>query len=173
MANRFDEIVQPHLDAAHRLARSLLRNEDDAEDAVQEAALRAHRYLHTFDGGNERAWFLRIVRHVCWRSYRRTSVPLSLDVFDEQRHSDVGQSMDPEAQLMRRDDVTLVDRAIRNLPRRSRQLLRLRELDGLSYRELAREIGVPLGTVMSGLSRARDAFRGALQHELKARASVV
>ena len=170
MANGFNDVVLPHLGDARRLAQWLLRNDADAEDAVQEASLRAFRYIHTFAGGNSRSWFLRIVRHVCWNSRSRVR-PLPIDPFviDEQHPSDPERPTDPETRLMRMDEVTLVDRALHHLPARSRRLLRLREFEGLSYREVARCAGVPIGTVMSGLSRARHALRGALERELRLR----
>jgi len=165
-AGSFEAAIVPHLDAAYRLARWLLRHEHDAEDAVQEASLRALRYFHTFTGGNGRAWFLRIVRNVCWnwRAHDSSSVT---DPFDEERHSSPPAASDPELRLMQIDDVALIDRAMRNLPGRGRELLVLRELEGLSYQELADVIGIPIGTVMSGLSRARQAFRAALDRELQ------
>ena len=164
----FDQVVLPHLDAAYRLARWLVGNQDDAQDAVQEAALRALRYFQTFSGGNGRAWFLRIVRHTCygWRNHL-TAVPTEL--FDEEQHSGVNTAKDPEELLLQADDVELIDEALRNLPRRFRELLVLREIEGLSYQELADVLDIPRGTVMSGLSRARHAMRGALVDQLELR----
>lgn len=162
----FDEVVLPHLDAARRLARWLLRNEHDAEDVVQEASLRALRYFRTFSGGNGRAWFLRIVRNTCW-GWRPGGFPTSTDSFDEEEHSRARPGSDPEMLLLHTDDVTLIERAMRSLPDRFRELLVLRELEGLTYRELADVRGIPMGTVMSSLSRAREALRGALDHEMK------
>jgi RNA polymerase sigma-70 factor (ECF subfamily) len=166
MGESFDETVLPHLDAAFRLARWLMRNDHDAEDAVQEASLRAFRYFRTFDGGNARAWFLRIVRNTCLGG-RRHSVQELTDPFDEEQHSSAQQASDPEELLLRNDDVRLIKRAIGVLPDRSRELLVLRELEGLSYRELADVLDIPVGTVMSGLSRARQAFRVALANLLR------
>jgi RNA polymerase sigma-70 factor (ECF subfamily) len=162
----FDEVVLPHLDAAYRLARWLMRNEHDAEDAVQEASLRAFRYFRTFAGGNGRAWFLRIVRNTCsgWRHQRFDALT---DPFDEEQHHSARPAADPETLLLQTDDVTLIERAMSHLPDRVRELLVLRELEGLSYRELADVMDMPMGTVMSGLSRARHALRGALDCELK------
>ena len=168
MQDRYEEVVLPHLDAAHRVARWLLCREEDADDAVQEASLRALRYFHTFVGGNGRAWFLRIVRNVCSDRYNRPLSSSPVDPFDEEQHSGDQAGADPESLLIQTDHATLVDRAINNLPVRSRELLRLRELEGLSYRELARAVGVPIGTVMSGLSRARQALRDAVEHEITA-----
>jgi RNA polymerase sigma-70 factor (ECF subfamily) len=157
----FDDVVLPHLDAAYRLARWLMRNEHDAEDVVQEASLRAFRYFRTFTGGNGRAWFLRIVRNTCdsWRGHR---MHLATDTFDEERHSGVRPAVDPETLLLQSDTAAAIDHAIDHLPDRLRELLILRELEGLSYREMADVMGLPMGTVMSGLSRARQAFRGAI-----------
>jgi RNA polymerase sigma-70 factor, ECF subfamily len=162
----FDEVVLPHLDAGYRLARWLMRNEHDAEDVVQEASLRAFRYFRTFAGGNGRAWFLRIVRNTC-SGWRGRSFQALTDPFDEQQHPDDRAASDPETLLLRSDDATLIERAISKLPDHFRQLLVLRELEGLSYRELADVLEIPIGTVMSRLSRAREALRGALDSELK------
>jgi len=162
----FDDVVLPHLDAAHRLARWLMRNEYDAEDVVQEALLRAFRYFGTFTGGSGRAWFLRIVRNTSCRWYSR-GFHAPIDTFDEEQHSGASLGSDPESLLLHIDDVTLLERAMSGLSSRFRQLLVLRELEGLSYQELADVIGVPIGTVMSGLSRARQALRSALDGELK------
>ena len=162
----FDEIVLPHLAAGHALARWLLRNEQDADDVVQEASLRAFRYFRTFAGGDGRAWFLRIVRNACldW-SGRLAQSPT--DAFDEELHSGAQSAFDPEALVLRTDDGRLLEQAMGALPDRFRELLVRRELDGLSYRELADVMDVPIGTVMSGLSRARQALRVALNNELK------
>jgi len=162
----FEEVVLPHLDAAYRLARWLMRDDPDAEDAVQEASLRAFRYFRTFVGGNGRAWFLRIVRNTCvgWRGHRFQA---STDLFDEEQHSKPQPMLDPETLLLQADGLRLLERAMGNLPVRFRELLVLRELEGLSYRELGEVIGIPTGTVMSGLSRARQALGRALNNELR------
>jgi RNA polymerase sigma-70 factor (ECF subfamily) len=155
----FDDVVLPHLDAAYRLARWLMRDEHVAEDVVQEASLRAFRYFRTFTGGNGRAWFLRIVRNTCnrWRTHRAFA---PMDPFDEEQH--ISAAADPETLLLRSDTAASIDRAMNRLPARLRELLILRELDGLSYREMAAVKGIPIGTVMSGLSRARHRFRSAV-----------
>lgn len=167
----FDEVVLPHREAAYRLACWLLRNEHDAEDAVQEASLRAFRYFRTFTGGNGRAWFLRIVRNACadWRGHSDHAVT---DLFDEEEHVNEGRASDPEELLLQTDRVALIERAMRTLPDRFRELLVRRELEGLSYRDLADVLEIPLGTVMSRLSRARVALRGALDSELNTRLRV-
>ena len=154
----FDQVVVPHLAAAYGLARWLMRNEHDAEDVVQEASLRAFRYFRTFTGGNGRAWFLRIVRNCCHeRGGQR--IAEQTDPFDEEHHRSERPAADPEALLLQTDDLALIKRTLRTLPVRFRELFELRELEGLSYRELADTLDIPMGTVMSSLSRA-CAFRG-------------
>jgi RNA polymerase sigma-70 factor (ECF subfamily) len=165
-AESFDAVVLPHLDAARRLARWLMRDEHDAEDLVQEASLRAFRSFRTFTGGNGRAWFLRIVRNTCY-GWRGSGFVAHTDPFDEEQHSRALPASDPEALLPLTDDVRLSEQAMSGLPDRVRQMLVLRELEGLSYRELAEVMGIPIGTVMSGLSRARQALRSALADQLK------
>jgi RNA polymerase sigma-70 factor (ECF subfamily) len=162
----FDEVVLPHLDAARRLARWLLRNEHDAEDALQEAALRAFRYFRTFSGGDGRAWFLSIVRNTC-RGWRVRPLYAAMDPFDEEQHSALPCTFDPERRLHHHDAATLIARAMSHVPDRVRELLVLREVEGLSYRELADVMQLPMGTVMSRLSRGREALRGAMTATLK------
>jgi RNA polymerase sigma-70 factor, ECF subfamily len=161
----FDAVVLPHLDAAYRLARWLMRDADVAEDVVQEASLRAFRYFRTFVGGDGRAWFLRIVRNTCYGWRRHRSQPPT-DSFDDEQHSSARPQSDPEALLLQSDDATLIAQALSRLPDHFHQLLVLRELEGLSYRELSDVIGIPMGTVMSRLSRAREALRNVLDTEL-------
>jgi RNA polymerase sigma-70 factor (ECF subfamily) len=163
----FDEVVLPHLDDAYRLARWLMRNDEDAKDLVQEASLRALRYFGTFTGGSGRAWFFKIVRNTCyhWRGHGSHDVT---DTFDEEQHSSDRLASDPETLLLQAAHATLIARAMRNLPDRFQRLLVLREFEGLSYRELADALGIPIGTVMSRLSRARQALRDALDGETNA-----
>lgn len=157
----FDDAIVPHLDAAYRLARWLTGNEADAEDVVQDASLRAFRYFGTFSGKNARAWFLRIVRNVCWSRWHRKVAPPT-DLFDEEQHSGPHLVPDPETLLLRADAASVVGRALADLPDRFRELIVLREMEGLSYQELADVLEIPIGTVMSGLSRARTALRRSL-----------
>ena len=161
----FETVVVPHLDAGYRLARWLMRDEHDAEDVLQEASLRAFRYFRTFVGGDGRAWFLRIVRNTCYGS-RRRGQHAPTDSFDEEQHSSARPPSDPETLLLQSNDATLIARALSGLPDHFHQLIVLRELEGLSYRELSAVIGIPIGTVMSRLSRARAALRRALESEL-------
>ena len=162
----FDDVVLPHLDAARRLARWLMRNEEDAEDVLQEASLRAFRYFGTFSGGDGRAWFLSIVRNTCRGWYGRR-VNATTDPFDEERHSLAHSEVDPDLLLHHSDEAALVEQAMSHVPARVREMLVLREVEGLSYRELAVQMRLPMGTVMSRLSRARQAFRGAMTATLK------
>jgi len=164
----FEDVVLPHLDAAYRVARWLTRSGPDAEDVVQEACLRALRYFRTFDGANARAWFLRIVRNTC-QNWRVRATQTQNDPFDEQLHTP-SSGNDPEALAIHGDDTALVAQALKKVPERFRTLLVLRELEGLSYRELADVLDLPIGTVMSSLSRARQALRRVLLDEMKQRA---
>jgi RNA polymerase sigma-70 factor (ECF subfamily) len=165
-AGTFDTVVLPHLHAGYRLARWVLRNDHDAEDAVQDAVLRALRYFRTFTGGDGRAWFLRIVRNTCHGRLSADSRRKG-DPFDEEQHSgDLPAVPDAEALLLRADSAALIERAMSSLPDRFRELLALREFEELSYRELADVLDIPMGSVMSGLSRARQAFRVAIEREM-------
>ncbi len=132
---------------------------------MQEASLRAFRYFRTFAGGNGRAWFLRIVRNTS-TSWRSRSLQAATDPFDEEEHSGEQSASDPETLMLQVDDGTLIKRAMSRLPDRFRELLVLRELNGLTYRELADTMDIPIGSVMSGLSRARQALRDALHDEM-------
>jgi len=152
----FDEIILPHLDGAYNFARWLVRNSDDAEDVVQEACLRAFRYFGTFRGGNARAWLLRIVRTTSFSWLQKNRGRQLETEFDEEIHRGGGEDLDPETLLLQRGNTQLVDQAMRQLPDRLREVLVLRELEGLSYKEIADVVGIPMGTVMSTLSRARE-----------------
>jgi RNA polymerase sigma-70 factor (ECF subfamily) len=157
----FDEMILPHLDAAHNLARWLVRGSDDAEDVVQEACLRAFRYFGTFRGGNARAWLLRIVRTTAFGRLQKNRAQHLAAEFDEEIHSDGCEALNPESLLLQRADRQLLEQAMNRLPDRLREVLLLRELEGLSYKEIAEVVGVPMGTVMSTLSRARERFHHA------------
>jgi RNA polymerase sigma-70 factor, ECF subfamily len=157
----FDEIILPHLDAAHNLARWLVRGSDDAEDVLQEACLRAFRYFGTFRGGNARSWLLSIVRTTAFRWLRKNRAQHLATEFDEDMHSEAvdHEAINPETLLLQRADSQSIAQAMNQLPVRFREVLVLRELEGLSYKEIAEVVGVPVGTVMSTLSRARERFR--------------
>jgi RNA polymerase sigma-70 factor, ECF subfamily len=153
------ELLLSHLDSAYNLARWLVRNSDDAEDVVQEAYLRAFQYVAGFRGGNARAWLLTIVRNTSYRWLRKTRAYERVVQFDEEAHTSDGGTTNPEELLLQNADGRLVEKTLSELPVRYREILVLRELEGLSYKEIADIMGVPMGTVMSTLSRARDRFR--------------
>jgi RNA polymerase sigma-70 factor (ECF subfamily) len=157
----FDEIILPHLDAAHNLARWLVRGSDDADDVVQEACLRAFRYFGTFRGRSGRAWLLSIVRTTAFGWLQRYRTQQLATEFDEEIHREGGEALNPETLLLQRADTQLLEQAMNHLPDRLREVLMLRELEGLSYKEIAEVVGVPIGTVMSTLFRARERFRHA------------
>jgi RNA polymerase sigma-70 factor, ECF subfamily len=157
----FENSVLPHLDAAYNLARWLTRNGQDAEDAVQEACLRAFRFFGSFRGGDARNWLLKIVRNTCYTQLQKNR-PQELATFDEEIHSEDDGSMNPETLLLRSADSQLLRQALEELPVNFREVLVLRELEGLSYREIAEVSNVPQGTVMSSLSRARERLRQSL-----------
>ena len=151
----FEEAVMPHLDAAYNLARWLTRNEDDAQDMVQEAYLRALRFFGGFHGTDARPWLLTIVRNTCYTWLKRSrSQELSGD-FDEVVLTKESDEPDPEASHVLKVRAQLVNEAIEKLPIEFREVVILRELEELSYKEIASITGIPIGTVMSRLSRAR------------------
>jgi len=162
------ELLLPHLDAAYNLARWLVRNGEDAEDVVQEAYLRALKYSSAFRGGDARAWLLTIVRNTSYVWLRKTRAYDPAAQFDEEIHSNGVGTSNPEQLLLQKADRRLVEKALSELPLRFREILVLRELEGLSYKEIADVIRVPLCTVVSTLSRARDRFRHAVGDLLRA-----
>lgn len=146
----------PHLDAAYTLARFLMRNEHDAEDVVQEASLRAFRFFGNFRGIDSRPWFLKIVRNTAFTLLKKNRPAEMNIVFDEELHGGDSPAMDPSLALDRAKDRQTVRAAIEQLPLEFRETLTLRELEGASYKEIADIAGVPIGTVMSRLARARQ-----------------
>jgi RNA polymerase sigma-70 factor (ECF subfamily) len=171
---RFEQLALPHLDAAYNLARWLTRNDTDAEDVVQEAFLRAFKFFDGFRGGSERAWLLTIVRHTCFswlQSNRPAEViagydleaaepdPAAVDIpgLGGRRAIDDG----PEIALMHQADEDLLNALIADLPPQFREVVILRELEDLSYKEIAQVAAIPIGTVMSRLARARKALQRA------------
>lgn len=157
---QFERKVLPHLDAAFNLARWLLRSPTDAEDVAQEAALRAYRFFAGFHGGDARAWLLQIVRNTCYSWLEKNRQAENLTEFDEQFHFDPGPS--PQALAIASRDCERFIRALEALPARAREVIVLRELEGCSYKDIAKIASIPIGTVMSTLSRARSQLQVAL-----------
>jgi len=158
----FDHLMLPHLDAAYNLARWLLRNEQDAEDAVQEACVRAWRAFDRFRGGDARAWLLTIVRNVCYSHLRQHRREPALEEFDEAAHVAAGATAEARALAWREIRSDLLRQALESLPAEFREVIVLHELEGLAYREIAAVAGIPLGTVMSRLARARHKLQAVL-----------
>jgi RNA polymerase sigma-70 factor (ECF subfamily) len=151
---RFEQIILPHLNSATNLARWLLRNRADTEDAVQEAILRACRFFDRFHGGDARAWLLQIVRNTCYTWLEKNRPAELMTEFNEEVHQQ--PSSNPETLASRSDDRERLMRALESLPARAREVLVLRELEGCSYKEIAEITAIPIGTVMSTLARARE-----------------
>ena len=159
---RFETAVLPHLDAAFNLARWLTRNDADAEDVVQEAYLRAFRFFGGFHGEDGRAWLLGIVRNTSYTWMQRNRSPeLNMPLDDEPREVE-GDDLNPEELLLQKADAQTLRQAVEELPLEFREVLVLRELDEMSYKQIAAVADLPLGTVMSRLARARKR----LQHIL-------
>jgi RNA polymerase sigma-70 factor, ECF subfamily len=158
---RFERTLLPHMRAAYNLARWLTRSDQDAEDVVQDAYLRAVRFFGGFRGGDARAWLLAIVRntsHSAWQRGREgAAVPLEEDALEVE-----DEAPGPEDLLLQKASREQVKQALEALPVESREVIVLRELEGLSYKEMADVIQVPIGTVMSRLARARARLRGEL-----------
>ena len=162
---RFEQLVLPHVDAAFNLARWLLRGRADAEDVAQEALLRACRFIRGFHGGDARAWLLQIVRNTCY-TWLEKNRPMELSMeFDEEIHLQACAT--PETLAIARDDRERLIIALETLPPRFREVLVLRELEGCSYKEIAAITSLPIGTVMSSLSRARRQLHSALANPIQ------
>ncbi len=161
---RFEQDVLPHTDAAYNLARWLTRNDCDAEDLVQEAYLRAFKSFEGFHGGAGRAWLLTIVRNTCYTWLQQNPARELTTPFDEEIHSVENDASNPEALLLESIDSQLLRQALEELPLEFREVLILRELEGLSYKEIADVADIPVGTVMSRLARARERLKQGLAH---------
>jgi RNA polymerase sigma factor (sigma-70 family) len=151
----FEEAMLPHLDAAHNLAKWLLRNEQDAQDVVQEAYLRAFRSFSGFYGTNGRAWLLTIVRNTSYTLLKKSHAVDLTTTFDEEIHATGHESVSPATVLEHSEDAQLIKEAMEELPAEFREILVLRHQEGLSYKEIADVAQIPPGTVMSRLARAR------------------
>jgi RNA polymerase sigma-70 factor, ECF subfamily len=166
-ARRFEQTIMPHLDAAYNLARWLTRNDSDAQDVVQDAYLRAFKYFDSFQGESPSAWLLAIVRNACftWMRRNRPSEEVAgSDAIDDETAGNAEPLLgggsrqlatDPETLLIEGRDRTRVNELVAKLPAEFREVIVLREIEDLSYREIADIVGIPIGTVMSRLSRAR------------------
>ena len=150
---RFEQTVVPHLDAAYNLSRWLTRNDTDAQDVVQEAYLRAFKFFGSYHGGDSRSWLLTIVRNTCYTWLQQNRARELTTEFDEEVHSTA--SVNPETLLIEGANKQLLKQALEELPASFREVVILRELEGLSYKEIADITDVPVGTVMSRLARAR------------------
>ncbi|HMK67716.1 MAG TPA: sigma-70 family RNA polymerase sigma factor [Stellaceae bacterium] len=179
-ARRFELTIMPHLDAAYNLARWLTRSESDAEDVVQEACLRAFKYFDGFAGENPSAWLLAIVRNSCFTWLRRNRPANEIadsDAIDEQDAAGIAEPLlsggsrrlasDPESFLIARRDGERVRALVAELPAEYREVIVLREIEELSYQEIAEIAAVPIGTVMSRLSRARKRLQDAWQRNTR------
>jgi RNA polymerase sigma-70 factor, ECF subfamily len=163
----FERTFLPHMDAAYNLARWIVRNEQDAQDVVQEAYLRAMRFADGFRGGNARAWVLTIVRNTAftWLKRNRGSDPPS--EFDESVHRDDAEETGLDADAIRKADQAMVRAALEELRDEFREIIVMRELEGLSYKEIAEVTDVPIGTVMSRLARARAQLTRLLRERIE------
>ena len=166
--HRFETLALPHLDAAHNLARWFTGSDADAEDVVQDAMLRAMRYFGSFRGDQIRPWLLQIVRNTCcsWLAKNRPAEVLALDDHEDAwRDVAAPAALEPHAVALRNADRLRVNQALAALPIAFREVLVLRELEDLAYKDIARIVDAPIGTVMSRLSRARALMRDALAPE--------
>jgi RNA polymerase sigma factor (sigma-70 family) len=164
---RFEEAVLPHLAAAYNVARWLTRNEHDAEDVVQEAYVRALKFFGGFHGGNSRAWLLAIVRNTCYTWLQHNRPQDGTTEFDEEIHSLDAEAANPETLLLQTVNHQLLRQALEELPVEFREVVIWRELEGLSYKEIADIAKVPIGTVMSRLARARKRLQHSLQSQMQ------
>ena len=168
-SRRFREAILPHLDAAYNLARWLVRNPHDADDVVQEACVRALAFFHSFHGQDGRAWLLAIVRNTCY-TWLRKNRGQELAELDPETHAAVERN--PEELQLQKADAETLRRALEELPTEFREVLVLRELEGLSYKEVAQVMDIPAGTVMSRLARARKRLLENLRGMGESRATV-
>jgi RNA polymerase sigma-70 factor, ECF subfamily len=158
----FERTVLRHLGSAYNLARWLTRNDHDAEDLVQESLLRAFQAFDGFRGADARAWLLAIVRNACFTWLSRNRPQEATTQFDEEAHTVDGDLLNPERLMVRQREGARVRQAIEGLPAEFREVIVLREIEGLSYKEIAAVADVPIGTVMSRLARARSRLQSGL-----------
>jgi RNA polymerase sigma-70 factor (ECF subfamily) len=162
----FEAVMLPHMDAAHNLARWLLRNEQDAQDVVQEAYLRAFKSFSGFHGSNGRAWLLTIVRNTSYTLLKKNRTADLTTTFDEEIHATGQESVGPATILEHAEDAELIKNAMNKLPAEFREILTLRHQEELSYQEIGEILKIPTGTVMSRLARARAKLREYLASQI-------
>ena len=167
---RFEALALPHLNAAYNLARWMTRNANDGEDVAQEALLRAFRFFDSFRGNDARVWLLTIVRNTYLTWVRRQMPQQNLAEFDERLHTDIETALTPESEFLRQATSDQVRRAIEQLPAEFREVILMRELEQMSYKEIAAVTQSPLGTVMSRLSRGRSVLRQLIAGQRRAEA---
>ena len=158
----FEETVLPHLDAAFSYARWLTRNDAEAEDVVQDACVRAMRFFSSLRDADARAWLFTIVRNTWYSRVSRQAKTSAARPLNEGQDHWPDQALDPEERLLQQHTVSLVRGALEQLPVDFREVIVLREIEGLSYKEIAAVVGVPIGTVMSRLARARERLQTVL-----------
>jgi len=163
---RFEETVLPHLAAAYNLARWLVHNEHDAEDLVQEAYLRAFKFFSGYHGGDSRAWLLTIVRNTCYTWLQQNRALRLIDPIDDKLEEVGSDFADPETLLLQDADSQLVRQALEELPVEFREIVVMREMEGLAYKEIANIVDIPIGTVMSRLARGRKRLQALLVDRL-------
>jgi RNA polymerase sigma factor (sigma-70 family) len=156
---RFEELFLPYLDAAYNLARSIVQHDYDAQDVVQNAYLRAFKGFHRFRGRNPRAWFLTIIRNAAYDWLNREAAEENLIPYHEEEHGDIILIQEPEHDPGSEERKERLQIALEQLRLEFREVLVLYELEGFSYKEVAATLGIPVGTVMSRLSRARQRLR--------------
>jgi RNA polymerase sigma-70 factor (ECF subfamily) len=162
----FEAVMLPHMDAAHNLARWLLRNEQDAQDVVQEAYLRAFKSFSGFHGSNGRAWLLTIVRNTSYTLLKKNRTADLTTTFDEEIHATGQESVGPATILEHAEDAELIKNAMNKLPAEFREILTLRHQEELSYQEIGEILKIPTGTVMSRLARGRAKLREYLASQI-------
>lgn len=162
----FEEIMMPHLNAAYNLARWLMRNGEDAEDVAQEAYLRAFRSFETFQGQDARAWMLAIVRNTCFTWLKKRGERTAVE-FDEQAHSGADDAPNAESVLLNEAALGSLNGCLEGLPAEYREVMVLRELEELSYKEISEIARVPVGTVMSRLARGRKRLQQCLEGAMR------
>lgn len=163
----FEEAALPHLGAAYNLARWLTRDDSDAEDVVQEAYLRAFKHFGSFRGGEGRPWLLAIVRNTCYSWMQQNRAPELQTAFHEEIHAVAEDHLNPETVLLKEAENELLRKALEELPTEFREVIVLRELEGLSYKQIADVAEIPIGTVMSRLARGRKRLEQVLKSHQK------